>query len=140
MSIVFVTLAVPMKNNEDVCQSLFDVGVICLDCVRSRTWLVPVETIGSVAHVTLKRQFWTSVDAVQNQTKLRNDCKELDEDGYISDDIGRQGEKAAGLKGFLISKPLETLPRYAAPPTSAPSRSSRSASPQPRFTSSGSAI
>lgn len=27
--------------------------------------------------------------------------------------FGRQGEKAAGLKGFLISKPLESLPRYA---------------------------
>ncbi|KAF9246237.1 hypothetical protein BU15DRAFT_85019 [Melanogaster broomeanus] len=30
--------------------------------------------------------------------------------------FGRQGEKAAGMKGFLISKPLETLPRYAARP------------------------
>jgi len=30
--------------------------------------------------------------------------------------FGRQGEKAAGLKGFLISKPLETLPRYAPKP------------------------
>jgi len=28
--------------------------------------------------------------------------------------FGRQGEKAAGLKGFLISKPIESLPRYAA--------------------------
>ncbi|KAF8712472.1 hypothetical protein AX14_013067 [Amanita brunnescens Koide BX004] len=27
--------------------------------------------------------------------------------------FGRQAEKAAGLKGFLISKPLESLPRYA---------------------------
>lgn len=33
--------------------------------------------------------------------------------------FGRQGEKAAGLKGFLISKPLETLPRYASRPISA---------------------
>ena len=30
--------------------------------------------------------------------------------------FGRQGEKAAGLKGFLISKPLESLPRYAPKP------------------------
>jgi len=37
--------------------------------------------------------------------------------------FGRQGEKAAGMKGFLISKPLESLPRYAARPTSAASRS-----------------
>ncbi|KAG6868360.1 hypothetical protein C0993_004481 [Termitomyces sp. T159_Od127] len=27
--------------------------------------------------------------------------------------FGRQGEKAAGLNGYLISKPIETLPRYA---------------------------
>lgn len=27
--------------------------------------------------------------------------------------FGRQGEKKAGLKGFLLSKPLETLPKYA---------------------------
>ncbi|TFK36490.1 hypothetical protein BDQ12DRAFT_241609 [Crucibulum laeve] len=26
--------------------------------------------------------------------------------------FGRQGEKAAGLKGYLISKPIESLPRY----------------------------
>jgi len=26
--------------------------------------------------------------------------------------FGRQGEKAAGLKGFLIAKPVESLPRY----------------------------
>ncbi|KXN90432.1 hypothetical protein AN958_04301 [Leucoagaricus sp. SymC.cos] len=27
--------------------------------------------------------------------------------------FGRQGEKAAGLKGFLITKPVESLPRHA---------------------------
>jgi len=27
--------------------------------------------------------------------------------------FGRQGEKVAGLKGYLISKPVESLPRYA---------------------------
>jgi hypothetical protein len=26
--------------------------------------------------------------------------------------FGRQGEKVAGLKGYLISKPLESLPKY----------------------------
>ncbi|KAL4077183.1 hypothetical protein V8B97DRAFT_2080654 [Scleroderma yunnanense] len=54
--------------------------------------------------------------------------------------FGRQGEKAAGMKGFLISKPVETLPRYAARPSSAPSTSSRSPSPRPHFTSSDTAI
>lgn len=54
--------------------------------------------------------------------------------------FGRQGEKAAGLKGFLISKPLETLPRYA--PSTQPERpaSSRVATPEPRFKSSNTAI
>jgi len=43
--------------------------------------------------------------------------------------FGRQGEKAAGLKGFLISKPLETLPRYAtAPPRASKPSSSRGSS------------
>ncbi|KAA1478191.1 hypothetical protein DENSPDRAFT_845382 [Dentipellis sp. KUC8613] len=32
--------------------------------------------------------------------------------------FGRQGEKKAGMKGFLISRPLESLPRYATGPTS----------------------
>ncbi|KAF8889045.1 hypothetical protein BD779DRAFT_1611157 [Infundibulicybe gibba] len=32
--------------------------------------------------------------------------------------FGRQGEKAAGLKGYLISKPIESLPRYAPKPSS----------------------
>ena len=71
--------------------------------------------------------------------------------------FGRQGEKAAGMKGlscppmsshaitgfsgFLISKPLETLPRYAARPTSAPSRSQSPArDPEPHFQSSTTAL
>jgi hypothetical protein len=32
--------------------------------------------------------------------------------------FGRQGEKAAGLRGFIISKPMESLPRYAPKPAS----------------------
>ncbi|KIO18869.1 hypothetical protein M407DRAFT_31457, partial [Tulasnella calospora MUT 4182] len=38
--------------------------------------------------------------------------------------FGRQGEKAAGLKGFMISRPVESLPRYAPRPP-------RSESPPP---------
>lgn len=69
--------------------------------------------------------------------------------------FGRQGEKAAGKNGgfeidfsrswlisdigFLISKPLESLPRYAARPTAG--GSSRSPSPAPpQFASGGNAI
>ncbi|KAI0299019.1 hypothetical protein B0F90DRAFT_1818345 [Multifurca ochricompacta] len=37
--------------------------------------------------------------------------------------FGRQGEKKAGLKGFLISKPIESLPRYA------PSNRARASTP-----------
>ena len=39
-----------------------------------------------------------------------NDEKPSDKAGF---GFGRQGEKAAGMKGFLISKPIELLPRYA---------------------------
>ncbi|PCH37677.1 hypothetical protein WOLCODRAFT_160952 [Wolfiporia cocos MD-104 SS10] len=56
--------------------------------------------------------------------------------------FGRSGEKKAGLKGFKISKPLETLPRYA--PSTRPERpasaSDRSHSPEPKFQSSATAI
>ncbi|EIW84771.1 hypothetical protein CONPUDRAFT_134679 [Coniophora puteana RWD-64-598 SS2] len=47
--------------------------------------------------------------------------------------FGRQGEKAAGLKGYLITRPTESLPRYASRPRSGASQpaSSRSASPEP---------
>jgi len=34
-------------------------------------------------------------------------------DKFAGFGFGRQGEKAAGLKGYLISKPVESLPRYA---------------------------
>ncbi|KAF8630260.1 hypothetical protein AX17_005446 [Amanita inopinata Kibby_2008] len=37
--------------------------------------------------------------------------------------FGRQAEKAAGLRGYLISKPLESLPRYA--PRSTPLETAR---------------
>jgi len=30
--------------------------------------------------------------------------------------FGRQGEKAAGLKGFVLTRPIESLPRYAPKP------------------------
>ncbi|KAI0070957.1 hypothetical protein K474DRAFT_1776490 [Panus rudis PR-1116 ss-1] len=59
--------------------------------------------------------------------------------------FGRQGEKAAGLKGFLISRPLETLPRYAPPPPrpmsySSHDSSTRASTPEPRFKSSNTAL
>ncbi|KAF8350425.1 hypothetical protein F5887DRAFT_1069442 [Amanita rubescens] len=50
--------------------------------------------------------------------------RSIDKTGY---GFGRQGEKAAGLKGFILQKPEESLPRYASPPPPA-GRVSRSAS------------
>lgn len=44
--------------------------------------------------------------------------KDDEKDGYKGFGFGRQGEKAAGLKGFLISKPVESLPRHANRPGS----------------------
>lgn len=38
--------------------------------------------------------------------------------------FGRQGEKAAGYKGYLLSKPVESLPRYVARPAYSPVLSS----------------
>ncbi|KAJ6508840.1 hypothetical protein C8R45DRAFT_968967 [Mycena sanguinolenta] len=35
------------------------------------------------------------------------------EEPKVGQGFGRQGERAAGLKGYLISKPVESLPRYA---------------------------
>ncbi|KAJ7593218.1 hypothetical protein C8J56DRAFT_856795 [Mycena floridula] len=43
--------------------------------------------------------------------------------------FGRQGEKAAGLRGFMLQKPEESLPRYASP---SPSPSSRPLTPVSR--------
>ncbi|VDB82881.1 unnamed protein product [Peniophora sp. CBMAI 1063] len=40
---------------------------------------------------------------------------EFGEKGY---GFGRPGEKAAGLKGFILTRPVESLPRYASRPTS----------------------
>ncbi|KII88164.1 hypothetical protein PLICRDRAFT_41302 [Plicaturopsis crispa FD-325 SS-3] len=62
--------------------------------------------------------------------------------------FGRQGEKAAGLKGFLISRPLESLPRYATrppsnpppPPAPAPEAEPPARAPTPTFASSATAI
>ncbi|KAF8578885.1 hypothetical protein K439DRAFT_1654705 [Ramaria rubella] len=64
--------------------------------------------------------------------------RQLESTGY---GFGTKGEKAAGLKGFLITKPLETLPRYAPKPsggTDSVAASSRTSSPT--FNSSPTAV
>lgn len=67
--------------------------------------------------------------------------RSTDKAGY---GFGRQGEKAAGLRGFILQRPEESLPRYASPtpPHSPPrvpvalsrnqSTNSSFASPEPR--------
>jgi hypothetical protein len=58
--------------------------------------------------------------------------RQLDSYGF-----GNKGEKAAGLKGFLITKPLETLPRYAPKPSG---QESGSRAGSPTFNSSTTAV
>ncbi|PPQ74785.1 hypothetical protein CVT26_004893 [Gymnopilus dilepis] len=61
----------------------------------------------------------------QETTSDAQSYKSTEKAGY---GFGRQGEKAAGLRGFILQKPEESLPRYASPaPTHAVSVS-RSAS------------
>ena len=47
------------------------------------------------------------------ESKESNTGAERTRDRFAGFGFGRQGEKAAGLKGYLISKPVESLPRYA---------------------------
>ncbi|EIW51797.1 uncharacterized protein TRAVEDRAFT_61490 [Trametes versicolor FP-101664 SS1] len=79
-----------------------------------------------------------SASFVNSMFKGGNDRAQPEEFGQKGHGFGRQGEKAAGLKGFLISKPLESLPRYAPPPPR--SDSSRAGTPEPTFKSSATAI
>ncbi|KAG7447362.1 uncharacterized protein BT62DRAFT_77863 [Guyanagaster necrorhizus] len=59
----------------------------------------------------------TSVPSfVSNAFSHNTNEEKRSEDSKAGFGFGRQGEKVAGLKGFLISKPLESLPRYAAKP------------------------
>jgi len=54
----------------------------------------------------------SSADSMGSKGKYTG--AESTQDRFAGFGFGRQGEKAAGLKGYLISKPVESLPRYAA--------------------------
>ena len=57
--------------------------------------------------------FVSSLYSEKTATSQGPDSKDDNEkEKFTSLGFGRQGEKAAGLKGFLIAKPLESLPRY----------------------------
>ncbi|KAF9561148.1 hypothetical protein CPC08DRAFT_735662 [Agrocybe pediades] len=77
-----------------------------------------------------KGQAFPNPNAVMVQQETHTDAmsfKSTDKAGY---GFGRQGEKAAGLRGFILQKPEEALPRYVTPPplASALSRNASSAS------------
>jgi len=132
-------------------------GLIFRESAKSRrsitSWreeakgILPTTNLPSFAHLDLNRSATSgSGRSFASSTLYEEKRKDLAEFGAGRSNsragygFGRQGEKAAGLKGFLISQPLQTLPRYAARPTSAPSQSSRSPSPEPRFASSDTAV
>ncbi|KAG1728622.1 uncharacterized protein EDB91DRAFT_1313618 [Suillus paluster] len=138
------------------CINMF-IGLIFRESAKSRrsitSWredaknVLPTTNQPPVSHLNLNRSASSSSgQSFTSSTMNEEKSSDLGEFGAGRSSsragygFGRQGEKAAGLKGFLISKPLETLPRYAARPTTAPSQSSRSPSPQPQFSSSGTAI
>ncbi|KAF5386619.1 hypothetical protein D9615_001543 [Tricholomella constricta] len=76
----------------------------------------PVFMSASPAFVT--RQFTGSEkekDMDRPDTAEFNTWRSPEKAGY---GFGRQGEKAAGLRGFILQRPEESLPRYATPPPS----------------------
>ncbi|KAI0332603.1 hypothetical protein GY45DRAFT_1320809 [Cubamyces sp. BRFM 1775] len=92
-------------------------------------------------HKDLRPQFARPGSTFVNSMFKGSERAQPDEFGQKGYGFGRQGEKAAGLKGFLISKPLESLPRYAPPPPRSDSRSSsRAGTPEPTFKSSPTAL
>ena len=108
-------------------------------------------------HKDLRPQFMRPTSTFMGKVFNRGDNNASPETGFRGNGFGRQGEKAAGLKGasvllpcrtcdrdtyshrsagFIITRPVESLPRYA----QSPSDSSRAGTPEPRFKSSGTAI
>ncbi|CDO68623.1 hypothetical protein BN946_scf184996.g54 [Trametes cinnabarina] len=91
-------------------------------------------------HKDMRPPFARPASSFVNSIFKSNDKSQPDEFGQKGYGFGRQGEKAAGLKGFLISKPLESLPRYAPPPPRSEGSSSRAGTPEPTFKSSPTAL
>lgn len=69
----------------------------------------------------------TSEKTISSPHIMRQDTTASDQGSWRSTEkagygFGRQGEKAAALRGFILQKPVESLPRYMTPaPTSSPS-------------------
>jgi len=66
---------------------------------------VDVRPVASYATPTFVSNMWGGIDEKTPASEAGS--------GKSGFGFGRQGEKAAGLKGYLISKPIESLPRYA---------------------------
>jgi len=92
---------------------------------------------GDVEKDAMKERDGASFDSWRSGTTAASGTEQKAKTGF---GFGRQGEKAAGLRGFVISKPLESLPRYAAPPRlpSHHTPSARSHSPTHSYGSSAS--
>ncbi|KAF8236231.1 hypothetical protein L208DRAFT_1422051 [Tricholoma matsutake] len=89
----------------------------------------PVFTRGSPA--TAQRSF--SMEKDRSDTEEFGAWKATEKPRY---GFGRQGEKAAGLRGFILQKPEESLPRYASPtPRATVKRNHSTASSSSSFTS-----
>lgn len=69
---------------------------------------VDVRPVVSHATPTFVSNMWSGNDDKSLASEARS--------GKSGLGFSRQGEKAAGLKGYLISKPIESLPRYAPRP------------------------
>ncbi|KAF8077637.1 hypothetical protein FPV67DRAFT_1403412 [Lyophyllum atratum] len=61
----------------------------------------------------VSRQFTGEKELDRPDTAEFNTWRSTEKAGY---GFGRQGEKAAGLRGFILQKPEESLPRYVTPP------------------------
>ena len=55
---------------------------------------------------------YTGMTSSSRATDDDANAKGGEEKKFAGFGFGRQGEKAAALKGYLISKPVESLPRY----------------------------
>jgi len=97
----------------------------------NKSVLPSISDIGRPNAILTSNSFVSGVSEIGEKAKM-GFGRQLDSYGF-----GTKGEKTAGLKGFLITKPLETLPRYAAKPHNT-GETSRSGSPT--FTSSATAI
>ncbi|KAK7441773.1 hypothetical protein VKT23_009204 [Stygiomarasmius scandens] len=62
--------------------------------------------------------FVSNVFSEKDRTSTASDSTSSSKAGL---GFGRQGEKAAAMQGYFISKPVESLPRYAPKPTAGPS-------------------